>query len=212
MSEQTSTELEQLFREAPSDDGHAEGTEGDEHALKKRRRRGSTEKAISGLNLTAMMDMFTIILVFLLKNYASQPENITLSDELTPPKSTAKVPMDVALVITVTTKGILVDDKLVVQLTPEGRIVGEEEGKASGAISALNETLTTKVADMKAMEARGGTPFDGKLMVVADRSVPYALLMRVLYTAGINQFSQYKLVVRSAGEGGGGDAAASAHH
>jgi biopolymer transport protein ExbD len=197
MSETTS-ELDALLREAPTETEEA-GIEGEEeHPKTRRRRRMTIEKGVNGLNLTAMMDMFTIILVFLLKNYATTPENVTLSDELRPPQSTAKIPMDVALIITVTSKAILVDDKIIAEFAPDGSVVGDDPNARNAPIAPLSTILETKVADMKAMEARGGPVFDGKLLVVADMKVTYATLMRVLYTAGIAQFTQYKLVVRSA--------------
>ena len=194
----TPTELDLLFREgetAPPNQTHDTGEE-DAPKRRRRRRHGGGEKSSHELNLTAMMDMMTIILVFLLKNYASTPENISVSDDLGPPRSSTKIPMDVAVTITVTKKGILVDDKPVAAMK-DGSVVGETGGSTNAPIAALNEVLDRKVADMNAIAAKGGSPFEGKILIVADEKTSYAMLMRVLYTAGIAQFSQYKLVVRS---------------
>lgn len=192
MSE-TPSELDLLFQETSEE----EGAESEEEAPRRRRRSSVSDKEIRDLNLTAMMDMMTILLVFLLKNYASDPENVQLSDVLQPPQSTSKIPLDPAVTITITKTGILVDDKPVAQVNlTDGTVLNEPEGGGQ-AIGALAEILDKKVADMKAFEARGGSPFEGKILIVADETMPYSLLMRVLYTAGTAHFGQYKLVVRS---------------
>jgi biopolymer transport protein ExbD len=195
MSDQP-TELDLLFRESPAGDESEELPEGE--AKRKRRRRSSVkDKQIRELNLTAMMDMMTIILVFLLKNYATTPENVQMGPDLTPPRSTAKIPMEVAVTITITKKAILVDDKPIVQLENFG-VRGEDPNKANAqAIDDLSKDLDDKVSTMERIAAMGGPGFEGKILIVCDGKVPYALLMRVLYTAGLAHFSEYKLVVRS---------------
>jgi biopolymer transport protein ExbD len=191
------TELDLLFREQP-DEGH-HGEEGEEEVHRpKRRGHMIDEKSHSELNLTAMMDMMTILVVFLLKNYASTPENITVSDTLAPPRSSAKVPMDVAVTIVVTKDQLLVDNVAVAQVDlVKGEVVGDTAATKNAPIASLADLLDKKVADMKRLEQMGGAPFEGKILIVADEKTPYAMLMRVLYTAGLAQFSQYKLIVRS---------------
>jgi biopolymer transport protein ExbD len=195
MSDQP-TELDGLFRQGSDSDAIvAEAAE--EPARRKRRPPMMQDKGIRDLNLTAMMDMMTIILVFLLKNYASTPENVQITDDLTPPRSSAKVPMDAAVTITITKKIILVDDLPVAEYNmATATTKGENPQMTSAPIPALAEVLDRKVADMKRLEQMGGAPFEGKVLIVADQTVTYAVLMRVLYTAGIAQFAKYKLVVR----------------
>ena len=55
-------------------------------ALKKARR----SKPDAGLNITSMMDMMTIILVFLLKSYSTQDISVAPSEDLELPVSTVK--------------------------------------------------------------------------------------------------------------------------
>ncbi len=199
MSDQK-TELELLFGEAPQEEEHVRHNDEDEDAPPPRRsRKKPHEHAISELNLTAMMDMMTIILVFLIKNYATTPESVTLSDELAPPRSTSKIPMDTAVTVTITKTSLLVDDKKVAVVKAATWSVDDENVDAkTPTINPLAESLDKRVADLKAIENKGGAPFEGKIMIVADQDVTYEMLMRVLYTAGLAQFSQYKLVVRSA--------------
>ena len=196
----TPTELDLLLRESP------EADEGDEEAPRRRRRSSWKEREIRELNLTAMMDMMTIILVFLLSNYGVAPENVTVSDTLKPPESTVKDRLEGAVAVVITEQGLIVDSKLVTPMHPDGTLVGEEAGQPSNDVSipSLAEALEKKVADANALAERGGSPFEGKLLIVADQTTPYSMLMRVLYTAGVAKFSQYKLVVRAAPDAGSG--------
>ena len=58
---------------------------------KKRERRSMPGEQIHDLNLTPMMDMMTVLLVFLVKNFMTDPQSIQISDSLRPPESTATV-------------------------------------------------------------------------------------------------------------------------
>ena len=64
---------------------------------------------------------------------------------------------------------------------------------ASGA-----EALADAAEEVRAwlVSARGGAPFDGNLMVVADEDTPYDIVAKVLYAAGKSRFTTYRLVVR----------------
>jgi hypothetical protein len=53
-------------------------------ARKKRKEREAAGE-IDELNITAMMDMMTIILVFLLKSYAASAISLTQSEDVKPP-------------------------------------------------------------------------------------------------------------------------------
>jgi biopolymer transport protein ExbD len=199
------SELEQAFSGAGegSDDFRDTLEERHEEESHKKRRRGTTkEHTIKELNLTAMMDMMTIILVFLLKNYATQPQNITLSPVLQPPVSTTRDKMINALPITITKEAILVDNKEIVKIQA-GKVAGEPNNYTATTIQSVKDVLDEKVADAITIGQKGGTKFEGKVLIICDGDVPYALLMRVLYTAGQSDFTQYKLITKATTQAGG---------
>jgi biopolymer transport protein ExbD len=159
---------------------------------RKRRRKVKLEgEDITGLNLTAMMDMMTILLVFLVKSYTTDPERINSSDKLMPPRSSATEELKPAVTIMVSTEGLMVEDKLVKRMDD---LTVEQVNKAR--IPELEDALTTRVEELKRLEQMGGRPFDGSLLVVADKNTPYNILTAVLYTAGQAQFSNYRLLVQ----------------
>jgi hypothetical protein len=77
------------------------------------------------LQLTSMMDMFTIIMIFLLVSFSTKPDTFQLDRNIELPKSTAK--MD----YTKSVQLVLSKDKL--QL--DGEMLGEVEGES---IAGLN--------------------------------------------------------------------------
>ena len=164
---------------------------------KKRQRRAMPGEQIHDLNLTPMMDMMTVLLVFLVKNFMTDPQSIQVSDALRPPESVATVDMGPATTITVTADSILVENKPVLKLAD---LAGS--GSKEVAIPKLRDELLNQVSQREALAKRGGPPFDGKLLLVAHQTTPYSLITSVLYTAGEAKFSSYRLVVMRKAEGG----------
>src|SRR6185295_9849510 len=65
------------------------------------------------LNITAMMDMMTILLVFLLKSWSMQTANIQFS-ELQPPRSSIQLTVAEALRVQITQAAVIVEGDAVV--------------------------------------------------------------------------------------------------
>src|ERR1043165_10199666 len=83
---------------------------------RKRRHERQAEGEIKELNITAMMDMMTIILVFLIKSYATSAVTMTSSEDLKPPISTTRLTPKDTVAVTITRKHVLVGDKSKVDL------------------------------------------------------------------------------------------------
>lgn len=144
---------------------------------------------ISHLNLTPMMDIMTMLLVFLVKSFATEPANINVNLGLRPPESSATIVMEAATKLIITSDSILVEDEEVVTLT------ALDDAGNKDFIPAVSDALNARADHLRAVEARGGAPFDGKLLVVAHETTPYHVITSVLVTAGQATFKEYKLVV-----------------
>src|SRR5882724_9185129 len=83
---------------------------------RKRRHERAAEGEIKELNITAMMDMMTIILVFLIKSYATSAVTMTSSEDLKPPISTTRLTPKDTIAVTITEKSVLVGEKQKVSL------------------------------------------------------------------------------------------------
>lgn len=140
------------------------------------------------LQLTSMMDMFTILLVFLLKTYSTHGQLINPSQDLTLPTSQAQQPPEVGLDVTVSTDWILVNGKPVERTealeTTEGFIIPK-----------LQESLAQYAREGRHLEEQYGTKFSGKVTVQGDKNMPYNMLIKVLATCGQTDFPNMRLVV-----------------
>lgn len=145
------------------------------------------------LTITSLMDMMTIILVFLLKSYSVEDIQVKPSADLRLPASSAKKAPEVAVNLVVSKRTISVDGVKVIDVSD---MAVAEEYKRGTMITPLYDTLQEKADDAKAIAARNvNQPFTGRMLLQCDEKVPFSLLREVMYTAGQAQFGEFKFVV-----------------
>ena len=81
-------------------------------ALRKSKRR-SKKFVPPKLMLTSMMDMFTIILIFLLFSFSENPEHIKLDKDLELPRSSSKAEYSDAVKLLLSKKELRLNDELI---------------------------------------------------------------------------------------------------
>jgi len=146
------------------------------------------------LNLTSMMDMFTIILVFLLKTFSTEGQLLQPSDHLQLPKSTVGKAPEIALDVVVTRKEILVNDSpvLIENDADPNKLVAADYNRI---ITPLYERMVIFANESKKMEELYGTEFTGKVTIQGDYKLPFSLLVKIMYTCGQAEFGNMRLVV-----------------
>jgi biopolymer transport protein ExbD len=160
---------------------------------RKKRIEREAEGEIRELNITAMMDMMTIILVFLIKSYSASSITVTASEDVRPPGSTTRTTPKDTVAITITQKAILVGDKRKVQLD---RSTIDKADISGNLILPLDAALKKEVEKLKFIAARNPrAPFNNEVSIIGDKRIPYSLLSSVLYTAGQNELSNFRMVV-----------------
>jgi biopolymer transport protein ExbD len=160
---------------------------------RKKRRDREAEGEIKELNITAMMDLMTIILVFLIKSFTASSITVTASEDVRPPYSTARATPKDTIAITVTPTSILVGDKKKVGLV-NAAVRGEEmQGKL---ILPLDAALKKEVEKLKYIAERNpASPFNREVSIIGDKRVNYDLLSSVLYTAGQNELENFRFII-----------------
>ncbi|NOZ60474.1 MAG: biopolymer transporter ExbD [Calditrichaeota bacterium] len=153
-----------------------------------RRKKHDTDPGKVRLNLTSMMDMFTIILVFLLKTYSTEGMLIHPSDLLTLPTSTIERPAEVALDLIVSKQSVVVNHEEVAKV----KNVINQEGLI---VPNLLKTLQVYAREAKHMEEMYGTKFSGKVTIQADKEIPYKVLVKIMATCGRADYPNMRLVV-----------------
>jgi biopolymer transport protein ExbD len=143
-----------------------------------------------------MVDMFVILLVFLLKTYSTSPVNITPKDGLRIPESNATTdPVDVVKLI-VSQDAVFVEDKKVMDLE-KGRVPASVEDKNDPSfLKALYEALDERAKLAQSIsKVNDSFEFDGKVLMQADRDLPYEVLQKVMYTSMMAGYADVKLAV-----------------
>jgi biopolymer transport protein ExbD len=169
--------------------------------LRKEIKRRWVEPEINFLNITAMMDMMTIILVFLLKSMSQSTASIPQSSDLTVPKSilTTEASQD-GLSVMVTKTHIVVDDNIVCPLPADASHGVEARYKKSGPndleiVPLENAAHSWRERDRQIRMATGKDPSSSEAIIIADETVPYRLLCEVLFTLGATEFAKFHLMV-----------------
>lgn len=173
-------------------------------ALRRSIRKNAREPEINFLNITAMLDIMTIILVFLLKSLGESSTSVPQSDDLRLPKSVFQgEPSQEGVVVTVSKTQILVGDDKVLTLPSRESMVQTGAGasnKRNGPndlfIAPLGNALqSARKTDKLVRQKRGLDPSSSEAVVIADETTPYRLLVEVLFTLGQAEFGKYHLMV-----------------
>jgi biopolymer transport protein ExbD len=163
-----------------------------------RRKQREAEGEIKELNIVAMMDMMTIILVFLLKSYQASAINVNMNEQLTVPQSTTQLHPQENITVTLSTKEVAVNERRVVEVQGGAIPASAKEGGRADAfyVGAIYDALKKEVEKQKTIARYNkDAPFTGRINVVADKRIPYRTLMEVLYTAGQAELGEYKFMV-----------------
>ncbi|NOY26626.1 MAG: biopolymer transporter ExbD [Oligoflexia bacterium] len=163
----------------------------------------------SDLNITSMMDMMTIILVFLLKSYSTSDISVAPSEQLQLPTSSTKEAPELSVNLVVAKNQIVVDGVPVLELTtvPDEDHPGEpmvavpEDEKKGQVVTKLYDRLLEKAEAAKGLAEQSGNAehaFKGRILIQCDKEMPFAVLREVMYTAGQAQFGEFKFVVYKA--------------
>jgi len=164
--------------------------------IRHQQRRGAQQKhrKPASLNLVSLMDIFTILVFFLMIN-SSEVEVLQTNSKIKLPDSTSEQTPDNRLVISVD------DDDLVLQGRAVAR-VAEIRNPEVKIIEGLKTELEYQAA------RKGEVPELGfEITIMGDRELPYWLLKKIMYTCQKSDFAQISLAVNRI-EGADSNAAA----
>jgi len=135
------------------------------------------------LNLVSLMDIFTILVFFLLVN-SGEVQVLPNAKALKLPESAAEKKPDENLVVMVNDDEILLQGRRIVDLSmplPESDI-----------IQALQDELQRHAAVAKTIKP---DDFKGNITIMGDKGIPYSLLKRVMATCAASEYPHVSLAV-----------------
>lgn len=171
--------------------------------LKKFIRKLKRQKASGGLGMNSLMDIMTILLIFLLKSFSSKADTVQMSEELQLPKSTGFAKLEQTIRVFVTTEGIKVEgDKKARSVLLSREYSVEDADMLNGdpnthTISTLKEILEEKAEYLKDLEreSSGRRKFKGLITIISDRRIPYRVINDVVHTAASSEFKKIKFAI-----------------
>ncbi len=143
-----------------------------------RRRQGKSRKnAVVSLTVISLMDIFTILLLFLLVHAGDDAIALPSTEQLSLPASTSKTMPKSTITLMVTEKDILVEGN---------RIMGVAEAlKEKALVLPLVKKELVRLAERTKSLARlnASVKFTGKITVMGDKKIPFRLLKKIMSTA-----------------------------
>lgn len=161
-------------------------------AMRNRRRR-RRPAVTTPLRLTSMMDILTVLLLFLLKSFVVEGEVITPAPGVSLPESTSDTSPESSVVVAILGENIMLDGRLVAKLPAASP-------SADLLIPALAEQLDLSRRQGEAIAARRGegADFTPKVAIQGDKDIPFNVLQRVMYTCNRSGYGDIALAVLGA--------------
>jgi len=148
-------------------------------------------KESGALNMNSMMDMMTIILLFLLKSYSTEGALVTPSEQLRLPQSVQGEKPKKELSVSVAKDVILVNDQIVAE-------VGEFDPEIL-LIPQLKQKLDEYAEQERELQNAVGKEFTHTVNIQGDEKIPFEVLFRVMFTCSKSDFYKMRLLTIKAG-------------
>ena len=152
----------------------------------KRMSRGLSKKKIPAMNLVSLMDVFTILVFFLLVN-SSSTEELSNPKSLTLPDSVAEAKPEQTVVVMITPEQVLLKGEAVISLDEVGLI-------EDNIIPALQDALLLEVG-----KAQGLTEESRKkrneITIMGDKQTPFKILKKIMASCTSAGYDKISLAV-----------------
>ena len=162
------------------------------------RRRGNDRKGVyATLFLTSMVDMFAILVIFLLQSFSAEGELIILPQGLQLPRVQNVGGLSQAPSLVLSLEDLVLDGKVIAKTkdilessewnVPElQQILTDKKAELEGALKESQELAELSEEDQLNLQ---------KINISADRRLNFEAVKKIIYTAGFAGFPVYQLAV-----------------
>jgi len=151
--------------------------------MERRHERGKKDIA---LNLVALMDIFTILVFFLLVN-SSDVETLPNAKDIQLPQSIAEEKAKESVVILISEEDILVQGSPVAKVADVMKLKGNDIPQLRQALLSQND----RVLRRETQDDIAGR----EVTIMGDKDIPYRLLKKVMATCTMADYGQISLAV-----------------
>ena len=139
------------------------------------------KKEAMDLDITSLLDVLVILLVFLLKSYNASNLKLNLVKDLVVPNSAARTLGEHAVIVQVDkNKKLFVNNKPIGMITRSG-----ESPVLMEALKSIKEN--SSIAEVKAAK---------RVNLVFDEEIPYKVMKGVMHTSAMVGYTEFKFIVR----------------
>jgi biopolymer transport protein ExbD len=145
----------------------------------------------AGLTLTSLVDVMTIIVIFLLMNFSANGEVLYMSKDIKLPDAFHGAQLERAPVISVSGEAVTFDGRMLVQTADleKGDVLNVPE---------LEDALRDEKRRYEQIHANDPDhPFRGLVNVQADRRIPFKVIKRVMFACNQSGFGNINFAALS---------------
>ena len=164
------------------------------------------------LQLTSLMDVLVIILVFLLKSYSASTNSFNPAPGIQLPTSSSLDPLSDSLAVIVTPEGMTFENERILDFTVSASTAGTNEANYEFRSTDLDENgrrivplynaLVRAREKAELITAKSGVkgpdgqpiPFEGVLAVQADKRIQYDTVRKVMYTSAAAGYRVFRFL------------------
>lgn len=170
--------------------------------MKKRFNKRKNNKKELEVDITSLLDILVILLVFLLKSYNASDLKLEVAKNINLPASKSSQLGNMAVIVQVSA-----EKELWINNQKIGRIPSssseklevlyealEEEGKKQDEILKNLKTGISNTRDKSALKTREANR--KRINIVMDQSLPYEVLRKVMHTSALAGFPEFKFIVQ----------------
>lgn len=146
----------------------------------------------AALMLTSMVDMFTLLVIFLLSNFSASGDLLLSAKDIKLPLAKATTELERAVVIAVSSSTVAV----------EGEKVGDTEELMRSEDPRIPE-MTDKLLERKRVvtQLMGPDKFKGDVIIQCDGEIDFKMVKKVMYSATEAGYGNFQYAVTSSGGG-----------
>src|SRR5439155_20784295 len=147
------------------------------------------------LNLTSMVDMLTILVVFLLQTFSASGELLTVQKNIVLPEAQNFKDLEQAPIIAVGRDSVTLDGRMVANAEQLNA-----ENTADWKITDLHDQLVTLKNNFKLLHP--SEPFAGTVIVQADKNVDFKVVKKVMFSCAVAGYGNVNFAVQQKAKGG----------
>jgi len=149
-------------------------------------RRHARMRGGASLSLTSLMDIFTILVFFLLVN-SSNNQQLPDNKDIALPESTAQEVPEEVLTIQISASDIIVQD---IRIASANEVLSQEDDVVASLVEELNfrASRSAPVVNAEGIAER-------EVMVLADKDTPYALIKKIMVSCTQTEYSKISFAV-----------------